>query len=66
MNLKSLNPYGHSTPCFGCEKRYAGCHADCGEYAAFRSKLIRMKHCRKNEAEKRAYTDAGTKRSYVL
>lgn len=36
-----------STPCKGCERRFAGCHIKCPDYAGYRQKLD-------SEAQRRA------------
>lgn len=47
MNNTRINP-----PCYNCEERYLGCHANCAYYRAFREELEEAK------AKRRKYDNA--------
>lgn len=38
--------------CYGCEKRYLGCHAECEEYKKQREELTRIREIEKRERMK--------------
>ena len=39
--------YETTPPCYKCERRHVGCHADCKEYKAFKSQLEEANRIRK-------------------
>ena len=46
---------GIKNECFGCTKRYIGCHSSCESYAQFREERNKMIESR--AAKKRAYPE---------
>ena len=38
------------SPCYGCEKRQIGCHANCAEYAGYRAEQDAFKKARINQS----------------
>lgn len=44
-------PKKAEVPCHGCDKRHTGCHAECGEYAAFRAEQEKRKPARNESKE---------------
>lgn len=37
------------SPCFGCDKRYVGCHSVCDEYAMYKKRVDEQKERIENE-----------------
>lgn len=52
----------NNPPCFGCEYRHAGCHAECPAYTAWRQEKDEENAQRNLESISRPVTDCWTMR----